>query len=143
MEALNIVIHGNGLNKNGRACFNLTPSSLKGEALPVLTDKAVEQEEETKDSHIKCLCAVTEHIFPKDNPLQKQKTYMHNQVFLHLNDRQVSEFSARWIEINNWLNNSHHLSPINTFWMIKLKTSSTTLCQSVGSLTFNVRISST
>jgi hypothetical protein len=57
----------------------------------------------TKDSHIKCLCAITEQVFPKDNPLQKQKTYMRNHVFLHLIDKQVSEFCARWKEINNWL----------------------------------------
>jgi hypothetical protein len=28
---------------------------------------------------------------------------MRNHVFLHLNDKQVSEFRARWKEINNWL----------------------------------------
>jgi hypothetical protein len=28
---------------------------------------------------------------------------MRNHVFLHLNDKQVSEFCARWKEINNWL----------------------------------------
>jgi hypothetical protein len=37
----------------------------------------VEQEEEMRDIHIKCLCAITEQtMFPKDNPLLKQKTYM-------------------------------------------------------------------
>jgi hypothetical protein len=87
MEALNIVIRGNGLDKNGRVHFNLTRSSLiKGEALHVFNDKAMEQEEEMKDSHIKCLHAITEHIFPKDNLLLKQKTYMQNHMFLHLND---------------------------------------------------------
>jgi hypothetical protein len=69
MEALNVVIRGNGLDENGRACFNLTCSSLKGEALCVFTDKAVEQKEEMKDTHIKCLRTVTERIFPKENPL--------------------------------------------------------------------------
>jgi hypothetical protein len=49
MEDLNIVIHGNGLNKNGSVRFNLTHSSLKGEALCVFNDKAAEQEEETRD----------------------------------------------------------------------------------------------
>jgi hypothetical protein len=58
MEALNVVIRGNGLNKNGCACFNLTHSSLKGEALDVFNDKAAEQEEEMKDTHIKCLHAI-------------------------------------------------------------------------------------
>jgi hypothetical protein len=95
MENLNVVIRGNGLDENGRARFNLTRSSLKGEALCTFNDKAAEQESETKDSHIKCLRAVTEQVFPKDNPLQKQKTYMRNHVFLHLNDKQVSEFFAR------------------------------------------------
>ena len=70
MEALNVVIHGNGLNENGCVRFNLTCSSLKGEALCIFNDKAAVQEEEMKDTHIKCLCAIREHIFPKDNPLQ-------------------------------------------------------------------------
>jgi hypothetical protein len=85
MEDLtNIVIHGNCLDKNGSACFNLTRSSLKGEALCVFNGKAAEQEEETRDTHIKCLLAIMEQVFPKDNPLSKQKTYMRNHVFLHL-----------------------------------------------------------
>jgi hypothetical protein len=55
----------------------LANSSLKGEALCIFNDKAVEQEEEMRDTHIKCLCAITEQtMFPKDNPLLKQKTYM-------------------------------------------------------------------
>jgi uncharacterized protein YdgA (DUF945 family) len=67
-------VAGNGLDENGgRAPFNLTCSSLKGEALRIFNDKAAEQEEETKDTHIKCLHAITEHIFTKDNPLLKQK----------------------------------------------------------------------
>jgi hypothetical protein len=53
MEALNVVIRGNGLDDNGCVCFNLTHSSLKGEALRVFNDKAAEQKEETKDTHIK------------------------------------------------------------------------------------------
>ncbi len=104
MEALNVVICGNGLDENGRAHFNLTRSSLKVEALCIFNDKAAEQKEETKDTHIKCLCAIMEHIFPKDNLLLKQKTYMHNYMFLHLNDKQVSKFHARWVKINYWLN---------------------------------------
>jgi hypothetical protein len=83
MENLNVVIRGNGLDKNGHVSFNLTCSSLKGEALYVFNDKAAEQKEETKDTHIICLCAVTEHIFPKDNLLQNQTMYMHNHMFLH------------------------------------------------------------
>jgi hypothetical protein len=79
MEDLNIIICGNGLDKNGSAHFNLTHSSLKGEALSVFNDKAVEQEEETRDSHIECLRAITEQVFPKDNPLSKQKTYLYAQ----------------------------------------------------------------
>jgi hypothetical protein len=95
MENHNVVICGNGLDENDHACFNLTCSSLKGEALCIFNDKAVEQETETKDTHIKCLQAVMEHVFPKDNPLQKQKMYMRNHVFLHLNDKQIREFCAR------------------------------------------------
>jgi hypothetical protein len=36
---------GNGLGINGCECFNLTRSSLKGEALCVFNDKAAEQKE--------------------------------------------------------------------------------------------------
>jgi hypothetical protein len=85
MEDLNIVIiWGNGLNNNSPACFNLTWSSLNGEALCIFNDKAAEQKEEMRDTHFQCLCAITEHVFPKDNLLLKQKTYMCNHVFLHL-----------------------------------------------------------
>jgi hypothetical protein len=115
MEALNIVIRGNGLNENGGASFNLTCSSLKGEALCTFNDKAAEQKEKTKDSHINGLHAIMEHIFPKDNPLQKQKTYMHNHMFLHLSERQVSEFCARWDKINNYLDNFPTCKPNQHF----------------------------
>jgi hypothetical protein len=99
---------------------------------------------ETKDSHIKCLCAITEPVFPKHNPLQKQKTYMHHHMFLHLNDKQVSDFCTWWKEINNCgLMNFHPLSPINTFQMIKLKKSFTVSFQNIGNLTFIARISLT
>jgi hypothetical protein len=103
MEDLNVIIRGNGLDKNGLAHFNLTRSSLKGEALCIFNDKAAEQEEETRDTHINCRRAIMEQMFPKDNPLSKQKTYMCNHVFLHLSDRTISEFRARWIELNNYL----------------------------------------
>ncbi len=102
MENINVVICGNGLDKNVHASFNLTHSSLKGEALHVFNDKAAEKTE-TMDTHIKCLHTITEHVFPKESPLQKQKMYMHNHMFLHLNEKQVSKFCARWKEINNWL----------------------------------------
>jgi hypothetical protein len=85
------------------AHFNLTHFSLKGEALRVFNDKAAEQEEETRDNHIKCLCVITEQVFPKDNPLSKQKTYMPNHMFLHLSDQMNGEFRTRWIELNNYL----------------------------------------
>jgi hypothetical protein len=61
------------IDKNGSTHFNLTWSSLKGEALCIFNDKAVEQEEETRDNHIECLRAITEQVFPKDNLLSKQK----------------------------------------------------------------------
>jgi hypothetical protein len=112
---LNVIIHGNGLDKNGLTHFNLTRSSLKGEALCVFNDKAVEQEEETRDMHIKCLRAIMEHVFPKDNPLLKQKTYMSNHMFLHLTERQVSEFHARWDEINYWLDKIPPFQPNQCF----------------------------
>jgi hypothetical protein len=115
MEDLNIIIRGNGLNKNGSVHFNLTRSSLKGEALCIFNNKAVEQEEEMRDTHIKCLCAITGQVFPNDNPLLKQKTYMCNHVFLHLSKRQVSEFCARWDKINNWLDEFLPFQPNQCF----------------------------
>jgi hypothetical protein len=74
MDKLNIVIQGNGLNNDCLALFNITCSLLKGEALHVFNDKAAEQEEKTKDTHVQCLQAIMEHVFPADNPLLKQKT---------------------------------------------------------------------
>jgi hypothetical protein len=103
MDRLNLVIHGIGLDNDCPPSFNVTCSSLKGEALCIFNDKSVEQKEETTDSHIQCLQAITEHVFPKHNPLHKQKTFMCNHVFLHLNDRMISEFYARWIKLNNYL----------------------------------------
>jgi hypothetical protein len=39
-----------------------------------------------------------EHVFPADNPLLKQETYMCNHMFLHyLSDHTISEFHTRWI----------------------------------------------
>jgi hypothetical protein len=102
-EQLNIVIHGNGLDNDGWACFNVTCSSLKGEALCVFNDKAVEQKEETTDSHVQCLRANTEHVFPADNPLHLNRNFYSHHVFLHLSDRTISEFHTRWIELNNYL----------------------------------------
>jgi hypothetical protein len=103
MENLNVVIRDNGLNNNGLACLNLTCYSLKGEALCIFNDKAVELKEETRDSHVQYLHAITEHVFPKDNPLHKQKTFMCNHVFLLVSDKTISEFCARWIKLNNYL----------------------------------------
>jgi hypothetical protein len=107
--------------KNGSARFNLTRSSLKGEALRIFNDKAAEQEEETKDTHIQCLRAIMEQVFPKDNPLSKQKTYMRNHVFLHLSDRTISEFRARWIKLNNYLDNFPPFEPNQCFTENKTK----------------------
>jgi hypothetical protein len=116
MENLNVVLCGNGLDENGCARFNLTHSSLKGDVLHIFNDKAAEQQEKkTKNSHIKCLRAITEQVFPKDNPLQKQKTYMCNHMFLRLNDKQVSEFCTRWKEINNWLDEFPPFQPNQHF----------------------------
>jgi hypothetical protein len=103
MKDLNVVICDNGLNNNGPACFKLTRSSLKGEALCVFNDKAAEQKEEMRDTHVHCLCTIMEHVFPKDNPLFKQKMNMRNHVFLHLSDRTISEFHARWYKLNKYL----------------------------------------
>jgi hypothetical protein len=135
MEDLNVVIRGNGLDKNSSTRFNLTCSSLKGEALCVFNDKAAEQEEETRDTHIQCLRAITEQVFPKDNPLSKQKTYMRNHVFLHLSDRTISEFCARWINSTIISTSSLHLNPINVSRRMRPKKSSIISFQNIGSLT--------
>jgi hypothetical protein len=77
MEDLNLIICGNRLNNNGQAHFNLTCSSLnKGEALRVFNNKAAEQKEEMRDTHIYCLCTITKHVFPKDNPFLKNRKCM-------------------------------------------------------------------
>jgi hypothetical protein len=96
-------------------CFNLTRSSLKGEALHVFNDKAVEQKEEMRDTHIQCLFAIMEHAFPEDNPLLKQTTYMRNHVFLHLSDRTISEFHARWYKLNIYLDEFPPFGPNQHF----------------------------
>jgi hypothetical protein len=115
MEDLNVIIRGNGLDKNGSTHFNLTRSSLKGEALCFFNDKAAEQEEETRDTHIECLHAIMEQVFPKDNLLSKWKTYMRNHVFLHLSDQTISEFCARWIKLNNYLDKFPPFEPNQHF----------------------------
>jgi hypothetical protein len=60
-------------------------------------------------------------VFPKDNPLSKQKTYMRNHVFLHLGDRTISEFRARWIKLNNYLDEFPPLEPNQRFTENKTK----------------------
>jgi hypothetical protein len=115
MVDLNIIIRGNGLDNNSPACFNLTSSSLKGEALCVFNDKAAEQKEETRDTHVECLHSIMEHVFPKDNPLHKQKTYMRNHVFLHLSYRMISEFHARWDKLKNYLDEFPPFQPNQCF----------------------------
>ena len=99
---IKIVTDGNGLQKDGPALFNVTRSSLQGEALRVFNDAAAQLKETTKDTHLKCLRAVTEHVFP-DSALSTQKRYMRHNVYLHLSDKSISEFCARWIEIDNYL----------------------------------------
>jgi hypothetical protein len=115
LENLNVVIRGNGLDENGHAHFNLSHSSLKGEVLDVFNHKAVEQKTETKDTHIKCLCPIMEHLFPEDNALQKHIMYMCSHVFFHLNDKQVSKFCDWWEEINNWLDEFLPFKPSQYF----------------------------
>jgi hypothetical protein len=62
-----------------------------------------------------------EHVFPADNPLLKQKTYMHNHVFLPLSDRIISEFCARFIELNNYLDEFLPFGPNQHFTEDKTK----------------------
>jgi hypothetical protein len=52
---------------------------------------------------------------PKDNPLLKQKTDMCNHLFLHLNDKLISEFHTRWVELNNYLNEFPPFQPNQHF----------------------------
>jgi hypothetical protein len=92
------------VDNDSPVCFNVTHSLLKGEALCLFNNKAAEQREETMNGYVQCLRAVMEHVFPKDNLLLKQKTFMHNHVFLHLSDRTISKFHARWVKLNNYLN---------------------------------------
>jgi hypothetical protein len=93
MAKLKIIISSNGLMKDGLAHFNMMCSSLKGEALWVFNDKAKELSQETVSNYHKCLQALMEHVFPS-KALQKQKHFMQNSVYLHLNDRLISEFCA-------------------------------------------------
>jgi hypothetical protein len=60
-------------------------------------------------------------VFPKDNPLSKQKTYMCNHVFLHLSDWTISEFRARWIQLNNYLDEFPPFEPNQHFKENKTK----------------------
>ena len=111
---LDLVINGQGLLEDGPARFNLTRSLLKGEALRVFNDKALELKSETKKHHIKCLQAVTEHVFP-EQALQTQKRYMRRSVFLHSKDRPIREFRARFIETNNYLTEFPPFGPNQEF----------------------------
>jgi hypothetical protein len=120
MEDLNVVICGNGLNNNGPGCFKLTHSSLKGEALHVFNDKAAEQKEEMRDTHVQCLCTITAHVFPKDNPLLKQKTYMRNQPHVP-SLRTISEFHARWYKLNNYVDEFMLFGPNQHFTENQMK----------------------
>jgi hypothetical protein len=54
-------------------------------------------------------------VFPADNPLLKQKTYMCNHVFLRLSDQMISEFCTRWIELNNYFNEFPPFGPNQHF----------------------------
>ena len=66
-------------------------------------------------SHVKFLQAIIKHVFPADNPLLKQKSFMHNHMFLHLSDRTISEFHARWIQLNNYHNEFPPFKPNQHF----------------------------
>jgi hypothetical protein len=131
MEDLNVVIHGNGLNNNSMAHFNLTCSSLKGEALCIFNAKAEEQKEKTRDTHAQCLRPITEHVFPKENLHHKQKTFMCNHVFLHLSDKTIRGGSNSIIILMSFC----HLDPINASQRTRPRTSSLTLFPTIGSLT--------
>jgi hypothetical protein len=62
-----------------------------------------------------------EQVFPKDNLLSKQKTYMCNHVFLHLSDQTISVFRARWIKFNNYLDKFPPFEPNQHFTENKTK----------------------
>ncbi len=65
---------------------------------------------------------------------------MHNHMFLHLNDKQVSKFCDWWKEINNWLDEFLPFKPNQHFPDDQVKE---LLYSIIGNLTFNARISST
>jgi len=109
---LNIIITGNGLAEDGPARFNVTRSSLKDEALRVFEDKAKELSSETTSNH--CLQAITEHVFPH-MALQCQQRFMRNNVFLHLRDRTISKFCARWTQLDDYLNEFPPFKPNQWF----------------------------
>jgi sulfatase maturation enzyme AslB (radical SAM superfamily) len=79
--------------------------------------------------------------FPRTICSSNKKTYMCNHVFLHLSERQVSEFRARWDKSTTVSMNSHHFNPTSAFWMKKPKRSFIPLFWSVGSLIMIILIS--
>jgi hypothetical protein len=115
-DKLNIVIHGNGLNNDGLAHFNVTQSLLK---VRLFISSMTRQQNKKKRQKILMfnvpkLCHYRTCV-PADNPLLKQKTYMNNTMFLHLSDRMISEFHAQWIELNNYLDEFPPFGPNQNF----------------------------
>jgi alpha-D-ribose 1-methylphosphonate 5-triphosphate synthase subunit PhnH len=80
MEDLNIIIHGNGLNKNGSAHFNLTRSSLKGEALRVFNNKAAEQEEKQETLIFNVSVLLQNKCSQRQSTFQAENLYVQPRV---------------------------------------------------------------
>jgi hypothetical protein len=73
-----------------------------------------------RDTHVQCLCTIMAHVFPKDNPLLKQKTYMCNQPHVP-SLRTISEFHARWYKLNNYVDEFMLFGPNQHFTENQMK----------------------
>jgi hypothetical protein len=63
MAKVKLVIHGNGLDEDGLAWFNVTCSLLKGDAVHIFNDKAVEQKEVNNKLFIKTIKSKIQNEF--------------------------------------------------------------------------------
>jgi hypothetical protein len=122
MEDLNVFIHGHGLDSNGQVHFNLTRSSLKGEALRVFNDKAAEQEEDQKETkdilYILNVSVLSQNICPPRTIRSSNRKPICTTTCscIWVNDRSVS-FVPGGMKSTTISTNSHHFHPTSTFWM--------------------------
>jgi hypothetical protein len=76
MENLNVIIHDNGLDKNGRACFNLTRSSLNPTVKSILPNIHTKRSASSPIQHDLCLPSfskfipeISQHFFIQLHPI--------------------------------------------------------------------------